>query len=324
MAWPAQAQLNCGPPPVIDHDLRQYGRMQAAELTARTGRAIVLCPLEVQVEAWVNGAGSAIVDRGLHNASIYKVVPVPSPGRRTSVSKHWLIWNGNVWEDIGIIFRETDIKIDAPPSREEQCLAQGGTWNGRIRVCTYNGSPIIADMDGDGYRLTSVGEGVVFDLDSDGIAEPVAWTSPGSDEAFLVLDRNGNGRIDNGGELFGDHTPAYPDQADPPAANGFDALKFAEGPAYGGGRADGIIDSSDAVFHRLMLWRDANHNGISEAGELQPVAGSALVAISTDYRLSRRTDKHGNEFRMRAKAWWRKPSGRIVDRFLHDVWLATD
>jgi hypothetical protein len=161
---------------------------------------------------------------------------------------------------------------------------------------------------------------VWFDLDADGTPEPVAWTAPDSDEAFLALDRNGNGFIDSGAELFGNHTPTTNiSDSDVTAANGFEALRFAEGPSFGRSRRDGVIDARDAVFSRLVLWRDLNHNGISEPGELQPLCESDLVRIETDYRTSRRVDRFGNEFRQRAPGLWR--DGRL--RYLYDVWLVT-
>ena len=100
-------------------------------------------------------------------------------------------------------------------------------------------------------------------------------------------------------------------------ANGFEALKFTEGPSYGPGRADRQIDRRDAVFARLLLWRDVNHNGISEPDELQPVTDAGLVAIGTEYKKSRRVDRYGNEFRQRAKILWR--DGTQDDIF--DIWL---
>jgi hypothetical protein len=127
------------------------------------------------------------------------------------------------------------------------------------------------------------------------------------------MDRNGNGRIDDGSELFGNYTPAVSGRN---AANGFEALKALEDPTYGASHPDGRFDSRDAPFPRLLLWRDANHNGISEPDELTPAAAAGLLSIATDYKTSGRRDRHGNEFRQRAKGLW--DDGEF---FMYDVWL---
>src|SRR5215470_11439913 len=76
--------------------------------------------------------------------------------------------------------------------------------------CGCIGSPIIFDVVGDGWALTDPAGGVWFDLDFNNSPDKLAWTAPGSDDAFLVLDRNGDGIINDGSELFGNYTSQPP------------------------------------------------------------------------------------------------------------------
>ncbi len=163
-------------------------------------------------------------------------------------------------------------------------------------------SPILINLGGHGFFLTGLDDPVQFDLDADGYAETVGWSTPEGDEAFLVLDRNGNGTIDDGRELFGNYTD-QPDSAD---RNGFLALTvFDDGST--GGNADGIISAEDAIFPWLQLWHDRDHDGISTPDELTPLDESEVVAIHLSPVFAQRRDRHGNLLRYAAHVQFAGP-----------------
>lgn len=125
-------------------------------------------------------------------------------------------------------------------------------------------SPLVLDLDGDGLELVALqNSSTSFDLDADGFAELTGWVA--RDDALLAIDLDGDGRIDNGSELFGDQTGF---------AHGFLAL------AEHDTNSDGVIDAQDDTFAELLLWRDANGDGVSQSGELKTLIDMGIASIS--------------------------------------------
>ena len=179
-------------------------------------------------------------------------------------------------------------------------------------------TPIVVDVLGNGFGLTSRAEGVQFDWGGNGVGILLSWTSAGSDDAWLVLDRDGNGVIGSSLELFSNVAPQPTQVAKD--RNGFRALAVFDTPEAGG-NANNWIDPGDAVFGGLRLWQDRNHDGWSQADELMGLTSAGIQRISLDFRESRRQDRSGNWFRYRAKV--DNNRNRDGGPWAYDVYLGT-
>jgi hypothetical protein len=192
------------------------------------------------------------------------------------------------------------------------CYGNGGVY------CTGDGSncwtPVLVDVQGNGFQLTNATNGVNFN-DGQGTLLRTAWTIANGDDAWLVLDRNGNGTIDDASELFGN---AAPQPFTTELRNGFRALAEYD-KAINGGNQDGQISNLDAIFSSLRLWQDINHDGISTPDELFTLPALGIASIDLDYKLSKHKDGNGNTFRYRAKV--KNARGVQLGRWAYDVFL---
>ena len=159
--------------------------------------------------------------------------------------------------------------------------------------------PLVLDLDGDGLELSTIEEGVMFDVDGDGETERTAFAR--GDDAFLALDRNQNGRIDGGLELFGDQHGA---------ADGFAELRRFDD------NADGLIDARDRVFDQLRLYRELNGDGVSQTSELSTLRQAGIASLRLD---AQTTDETIAGNRLSAIGHFTRNDGSTG--LLGDVWL---
>ena len=145
-----------------------------------------------------------------------------------------------------------------------------------------SGCPLILDLDGDGFRFGGPENPVALDLFQTGVPEHFQWVLPNSDDAFLAMDLNRNGSIDDGTELFGNGTLVV--TTGERAINGFQALSQYDTRLLGG-NDDGTIDEDDLIWEKLVLWFDADADGQSFAGEvfsLEDVGVKSLDLIAIE------------------------------------------
>ncbi|MFH0824623.1 MAG: calcium-binding protein [Pseudomonadota bacterium] len=152
--------------------------------------------------------------------------------------------------------------------------------------------PLVLDLDGNGFQTIAVNNGRYFDFNSDGCTENTGWV--GGQDGLLALDRNGDGQINNGAELFGSETVLRRGEK---ATNGFAAL------AEFDANRDGIIDASDPVFSQLRVIKYERDDSIlvPDMPDLHFMREKLLTfeelgikSISLDSVITNTTDAHGN------------------------------
>ena len=207
--------------------------------------------------------------------------------------------------DFGIRLREDPREEDPYPEVPQSEGGAPSTEEGRNAT-----SPIVIDLDGNGVQTHALKSQIVrFDLDNNGFAERAGWTD--GRDGFLVRDIDGNGRIDNGGELFGNHTKLHNGEK---AANGFEALKELDDDG------DGKITRADKAWSELRVWQDRNQDAWSAKGELYTLDELGIESINTAYTDSKLVDTAGNAHRQVSAATKRDGTRLSVA----DVWFAAD
>jgi len=204
-------------------------------------------------------------------------------------------------------------------------------WNQQTCQCEYvGGSPILIDTRNAGFHLSNPDDCVMFDLKGDGAKQCYSWPEAGSGNGWLALDRNHNGKIDDGKELFGNYTPqtipinkrSHKEMTG--LLNGYRALREFKQQQNGGhlnedGSIDLVIDERDAVYKDLLVWIDDNRDGISQPNELHHLDELGIRSLSLAFKASRKEDKWGNTFRLTAPMTMN--DGKPYDNRTYDVWL---
>ena len=174
-----------------------------------------------------------------------------------------------------------------------QVVEEGTTRQYRIQLY----SPIVLDLVNTGIMpsLSAEQANVYFDHNGDGIKERTGWVS-GTEGAILSLDLNGNNKIDNGSELFGEGTLLSNGKK---AKHGYEAL------AQYDSNKDGFITKDDAVFSKLKVWQDYNTDGISQKNEMKSLNEIGITKIATGFEKVAK-DKSmvaGNVYKYQSKFW---------------------
>ncbi len=193
------------------------------------------------------------------------------------------LWDADLWKSLDVLWKLLKENLWDEIVKLNPELADFFT---RAQQWIFPRDPLTLDLDGDGIETVAVSSTnpILFDHDGDGLKNATGWIKP--DDGLLVMDRNGNGTIDNGTELFGDSTNLY---GGGKAADGFAAL------AQEDTNGDGKIGSADANFAYLRVWRDLNQNGISESGELATLASLNIASIDIAKKNNSQPLPGGNE-----------------------------
>jgi hypothetical protein len=329
-AYDASAQTNCtGANPIGGGP--DTNIVNAFIITSVAG--VGTCP-EVATGAWLNVPGGSCVPgygtlesgecwdqktSGNALAGQYKIGCGPVSG---FIQHGWKEPVGtNVWSYTSIYASNWTVTCPSDPP-DSYCEYQWIPYPGlNDWQCQ---SPILVSTRRDQqYRLTSPADGVLFDLDGDGILEQISWTKQGDDLAWLAIDLNENGVIDSGHELVGDRML-------PTAKHGFEVLYQMSQALDKTGQHLASVTEDDEVFDKLLLWTDRNHNGISERSEIEKF-NHRFAAITLGYTIVNRVDEHHNIWKYEGYAQVRTAPGKnrairgrdINDRSItiYDVYL---
>ena len=218
-----------------------------------------------------------------------------------------------VWNDDTVKEEDEKFKVTANIVDKSDGLKASVIKNGNGTIIDDDPEdvdPIIIDLNKNGITSTKLNNTIYFDHDNNNFKEASSWIDKG--DAFLALDKNSNGLIDNGNELFGNHTISNTrfKYTNNKATNGYEALK-----AYDL-NGDNVIDSKDEIYDKLLLWKDSNQNAITDKGELIKLKDSGIVSIDLNYK-NTNTDEKGNTIKQSSTVTFEDGSTTIAN----DVWF---
>ncbi|WP_235525399.1 C97 family peptidase [Photorhabdus heterorhabditis] len=193
--------------------------------------------------------------------------------------------------------------LDLDPNQVKEIIEQ------HIDEFENKETPLVIDLTGDGITTILENGNLFFDHDNNGIIESSGWIE--SSSAFLVWDKNKDGKINNGSELFGNNSILKNGNK---ADNGFTALADLDD------NGDGIFDQNDSLWHSLELWIDANRDAITDSGELHKLSESGISSINLAYKEDGFKDVNGNIHGLESTVNW--DNGNVTQ--IVDVYFAVN
>lgn len=187
----------------------------------------------------------------------------------------------------------------------------GSAWVDDLSInanITTTASPLVLDLNGDGIQTMSMHDGVMFDIAADGTPVKTGWVD--KHDGLLALDLNGDGAINSGAELFGNHMQLAVGGL---AKDGWEAL------AQYDGNFDGEINALDAIYAKLLIWQDTNSDGISQADELKHMAEAGIASINLK---ADDTAKSQNGNTLRGFSSFTTTDGKTQE--MADAWFETE
>lgn len=298
------------------------------------------CCFEVKVDSTLPDGVLALWTSGTSIAFQYTLANGPNANIKESASFHEIahqlvgwgdVYNSNCDYKSSVMTPKSTTDFDNPTdvTTADRCglnrdmgyssTGGGGGGGDDLYKCYPYCTPLIIDLDGAGITMSP--PNVSFDILAEGRMHTVSWTQAESFVGFLALDRDGDGLIHDGRELFGNATPLSSTLVGETASDGFAAASFFDEPANGG-NGDGRLDAADSVFEHLVVWIDWNHDAISQPSELKPLKAVGLVSLGLAPKESQRRDCYGNLFKLRAPSLVKR-DGKAFIRFAYDVYLVS-